>query len=250
MWDLVTLKSKGYGFVAFSSQSEAEKVLETMNGLKIGSRAVRVNWATQKNARKVVPDMNLSCGVLLLSHCADASQGYPLYSPSFNHPTEHSFNSTVYIGNLSHETMGNSCFFSSIDYDILPLLQSFGYVVNFSLQAHRGFAFAKMDSPQAASLAIASLHGSMIKDKPVRVSWGKERLGNHPSPSTGSPRSSPAGSMYPVYPMYGFPGYYGYTYGSQTPSTVGFPSGSSTPAETSNKRVSLELLDKVFQELS
>lgn len=48
MWDPVSGKSRGFGFVAFRDKADAEQAIATMNGEWLGSRAIRCNWATQK----------------------------------------------------------------------------------------------------------------------------------------------------------------------------------------------------------
>lgn len=50
MFDAVTGRTRGFGFVAFSHKADAEQAIAKMNGEWLGSRAVRVNWANQKNA--------------------------------------------------------------------------------------------------------------------------------------------------------------------------------------------------------
>jgi hypothetical protein len=47
--DPVTGMSKGFGFVHFASKEEADSALTTMNGVFIGSRAIRVNPAKKAN---------------------------------------------------------------------------------------------------------------------------------------------------------------------------------------------------------
>lgn len=43
-----TLKTKGYGFVAFSKYEEADKAIQQMNGAWLGRRKIRTNWAVRK----------------------------------------------------------------------------------------------------------------------------------------------------------------------------------------------------------
>lgn len=49
MWDMNSGKSRGYGFLAFRDRTDAEQAIATMNGEWLGSRAIRVNYANQKN---------------------------------------------------------------------------------------------------------------------------------------------------------------------------------------------------------
>lgn len=51
MWDPVSGKSRGFGFVAFRDKTDAEQAIATMNGEWLGSRAIRCNWATQKGMK-------------------------------------------------------------------------------------------------------------------------------------------------------------------------------------------------------
>ena len=90
MWDLVTLKSKGYGFVAFGDKKEAEQAMEDMTGHQLGSRPIRLNWATQKNHRRILPYQfppalqHLSSGPGG-EHYQSATQSLPASSASLLH---------------------------------------------------------------------------------------------------------------------------------------------------------------------
>lgn len=48
MWDQISGKSRGFGFVVFKEKADAETALGAMNGQWLGSRAIRCNWANQK----------------------------------------------------------------------------------------------------------------------------------------------------------------------------------------------------------
>lgn len=48
MWDMQTSRSRGYGFVTFFDQQDAETALKSMNGQMINGRPVRCNWASHK----------------------------------------------------------------------------------------------------------------------------------------------------------------------------------------------------------
>ena len=51
MWDHITGRSKGYGFVSFRHKEDAEMAIEQMQGRQIGSRRIRVGWAQHKQVR-------------------------------------------------------------------------------------------------------------------------------------------------------------------------------------------------------
>ncbi|KAH3679580.1 hypothetical protein WICMUC_000913 [Wickerhamomyces mucosus] len=48
MWDMQSGRSRGYGFISFSAQKDAEEAINTMNGEVISGRAIRLNWASHK----------------------------------------------------------------------------------------------------------------------------------------------------------------------------------------------------------
>ena len=90
MWDIVTQKSKGYGFVAFKEKSDAEDALRRMNGVYVGSRQIRVNWANHRTHSR--------------SHSKFQGMSFEeVYAQSSP------FNTTVYVGNLNNSVSGESC---------------------------------------------------------------------------------------------------------------------------------------------
>lgn len=49
--DFETNKSKGFGFITFSSKEECELAVKEANGLDVGGRKLRVNLAKSKSER-------------------------------------------------------------------------------------------------------------------------------------------------------------------------------------------------------
>jgi RNA recognition motif-containing protein len=49
MWDQRSGRSRGFGFVSFRSQQEAEIAISEMTGKWLGSRPIRCNWATKSS---------------------------------------------------------------------------------------------------------------------------------------------------------------------------------------------------------
>lgn len=158
MWDMTTGRSRGYGFVSFRERADAEQALASMDGEWLGSRAIRCNWASQKQAG-------------FANHSKPAIVFHPVGmvdSTGFDmiaHQTPE-WQTTVYIGNLAPATSPN---------DLVRLLQTFGYIVDFKYQQDRGYAFVKYDSHDTAAMAIAQLSRVQVNGRILRVGWGKDR---------------------------------------------------------------------------
>ncbi|KAI9317525.1 hypothetical protein BX666DRAFT_1938095 [Dichotomocladium elegans] len=220
MWDQSTGKSRGFGFVAFRERQDAEQAIATMNGEWLGSRAIRCNWANQKNTSSSSGNGGSSGGMGSGSgSAASASNPYPI-SPNMTYEQIFAqtppYHTTVYIGNLPH---------GITQQDIAPFFQQYGYVSDIRLQTERGFAFIKMDSHTNAANAIYSLQGYQIHGRPAKLSWGKDRVSGstnaHLAPGGGA-AGSPAGAVpYDPYSTYGsYPAAAGYA-----PSAAGAAPG-------------------------
>ncbi|KAI8970473.1 hypothetical protein BDF20DRAFT_825773 [Mycotypha africana] len=149
MWDPVSRKSRGFGFVAFRDKSDAEQAIATMNGEWLGSRPIRCNWATQKGQTATPapqPGQQLPFEVVV--------QQTPAYVTS------------IYVGNLPPNVDQVS---------LLQPFQRFGYVQEVKIQADKGFAFVKMDTHENAASAIVHLQGLSINGNSAKLSWGKDR---------------------------------------------------------------------------
>ncbi|GAB4818047.1 hypothetical protein N2152v2_005093 [Parachlorella kessleri] len=48
MWDYPSGRNKGYGFVSFATQEEAEAAIQQMHGAMVGSRPVRCGWGQRR----------------------------------------------------------------------------------------------------------------------------------------------------------------------------------------------------------
>ncbi|KAI5969793.1 PUB1 [Candida margitis] len=259
MWDMQTSRSRGYGFVTFGKQEDAELTLQTMNGEWLGGRAIRCNWASHKQANNrsggngdyhnsyghngfrnhnntnnsrynnrqfrpyshngknfnnsiyphhlnsnsfsppngspahvapglnglILPDLNASNGNLPqlgsqqpaminsppngLNGNAQQAGNITVMSPqSYDIVLRQtpSWQTTVYLGNIAHVTQQQ---------EIIPLLQNFGFIVDFKFHPEKGCAFVKYDSHERAALAIIQLAGFNLNGRPLKCGWGKER---------------------------------------------------------------------------
>lgn len=95
MRDTMSGNSRGFGFVAFRDKADADQAIASMNGELLGSRNIRVNWATQKSQSDTPPPrpgQQLPYETVL--------QQTPAYVTS------------VYVGNLPPNTTGKYHFFN------------------------------------------------------------------------------------------------------------------------------------------
>lgn len=83
--DPQSMKSRGYGFVSFWKQDDAQKAIDEMNGEVLGKRAIRTNWATRKN--------NESKRTTTYEEVLSACDGE---------------NTSVYLGNIGPDVTGKS----------------------------------------------------------------------------------------------------------------------------------------------
>ncbi|KAI8646565.1 hypothetical protein BD408DRAFT_409879 [Parasitella parasitica] len=149
MWDPVSGKSRGFGFVAFRDKTDAEQAIATMNGEWLGSRAIRCNWANQKGQTATPapqPGQQLPYEVVI--------NQTPAYVTS------------IYVGNLPPNVSQT---------ELVQPFQRLGYVQEVKLQAERGFAFVKMDTHENAANAIVHLQNININGSNAKLSWGKDR---------------------------------------------------------------------------
>ncbi|KAM0755582.1 hypothetical protein T439DRAFT_307998 [Meredithblackwellia eburnea MCA 4105] len=186
MWDMNTGKSRGYGFLAFRDRTDAEQAIASMNGEWLGSRAIRVNWANQKNGEQGGPPAGAGVpapapmggtmgggpsggGALPSAPAPQIGATGPTYGgPPASYETvaaqTPAHNTTIYVGNLVPYTT---------QADLIPLFQGFGYIVEIRMQADRGFAFVKLDTHHNAANAIVNLQGTPVHGRPLKCSWGK-----------------------------------------------------------------------------
>ncbi|KAJ2727125.1 E3 ubiquitin-protein ligase pub1 [Coemansia sp. Benny D115] len=189
MWDMTSGKSRGYGFVAFRDRADAEKAIGQMNGEWLGSRAIRVNWANQKASSKARQEMQAQ------QQQQQQQLSAPLSYEAVRDQTAQ-YNTTVYVGNLTNYTSQEQ---------LQGIFQPFGYVVEIRMQPERGYSFVKMDSHENATMAITQLNGTVVNGRPLRCSWGKDRL-TDPKAAYGAIAAAAAANPAYTYPyLYSMP---------------------------------------------
>lgn len=167
MWDQKTGRSRGYGFVSFRNQQDAQSAINDLNGRWLGSRQIRCNWATkgatsgedrQTSDSKSVVDVTNN---LTEDGKEKANEDAPENNPQYR---------TVYVGNLAHE----------VTQDVLHrLFHAFGAgaIEEVRIQHGKGFGFVRYSNHAEAALAIQMGNGRIFGGKPIKCSWG-----NKPTP--------------------------------------------------------------------
>ncbi|CCK68209.1 Pub1p KNAG_0A05440 [Huiozyma naganishii CBS 8797] len=214
MWDMQTGRSRGYGFVSFADQEQAQKAMEEMQGKELNGRPIRINWATKRdnnqqqnhggprrggfrnnnNNRRggmmqepqvnipidgmppqmVPPQPMVAQSMTSAIPFQDTQQGAPMGAlPPVNPQAVDDMIrrapprvSTAYIGNIPH---------FATEADLIPLLQSFGFILDFTHYPEKGCCFIKYDTHEQAAVCIVALANFNFQGRNLRTGWGKER---------------------------------------------------------------------------
>ncbi|CAJ0609730.1 unnamed protein product [Cylicocyclus nassatus] len=140
--DSQTQKSKGYGFVSYPSKENAEKAIASMNGYRLGRRAIRTNWATRRSA--------------------DEAREKLTFEQVFNSTKPD--NTSVYVGNVNPNTTEN---------DLREPFSVHGEITEVRLFKAQGYAFVRYERKECATNAIMDMNGKEIGGNTIRCSWGR-----------------------------------------------------------------------------
>ncbi|CAM6082536.1 unnamed protein product [Calypogeia fissa] len=204
MWDQRSGRSRGFGFVSFRSQQEAESALSEMTGKWLGSRPIRCNWATKTNmgtgsdeGHATSSGAVTSSGVDLLVGISSPKPVLDVHQQDEQHHEESQIETpennpqftTVYVGNLAHEVTQAELHrqFHSL---------GAGIIEDVRVQRDKGFGFVRYRLHEEAAYAIQAANGRVICGKSVKCSWGSK-----PTPPGTS--SSPLPPPPPVGPFQG-----------------------------------------------
>eukprot|EP00096_Caligus_rogercresseyi_P009030 TRINITY_DN2994_c0_g1_i1.p1 TRINITY_DN2994_c0_g1~~TRINITY_DN2994_c0_g1_i1.p1 ORF type:complete len:403 (+),score=114.85 TRINITY_DN2994_c0_g1_i1:94-1209(+) len=154
--DMLTHKSKGYGFVSFLAKGDASNAIEQMNGQWLGSRAIRTNWAARKPPSAFPKDGSNP------HHISGGGNSKLNFDEVYRSASNRNY--TVYVGGLLNSDENN----------IRGLFSPFGRILEIRYFRDKGYAFVRFDNKESACNAIVSLHGSHVNGQSVKCSWGKE----------------------------------------------------------------------------
>uniref|UniRef100_A0A7N0UGI7 RRM domain-containing protein n=2 Tax=Kalanchoe fedtschenkoi TaxID=63787 RepID=A0A7N0UGI7_KALFE len=194
-----TGRSKGYGFVKFADENERNRAMSEMNGIYCSSRPMRISAATPKKGAAAVPQQYA------------AARAYPAaYTPSVQSvPVDSDVNNTtVFVGNLD---------LNATEEELRQVFLPLGELIYAKITPGRGFGFVQYVTRASAEEAIQSLQGTIIRQQPVRLSWGRSQTAKPEVPGGWSQQVDPT-QWASTYYGYG-QGYDAYAYGAaQDPS--------------------------------
>lgn len=229
MWDMQTGRSRGYGFASFLTKDEAQTAMEQMQGHELNGRPIRINWASKReniphsnnnNNRRPNSNNNNNNNNIMMMQQPPQQQIPPQMQMNNNMPQQQHMPmtplpvnpdavedmirrapprvTTAYIGNLPH---------FATEADLIPLLQNFGFILDFKHYPDRGICFIKYDTHEQAAVCIVALSNFPLQGRNLKTGWGKEKpsfMPPPPGPPMGNPNMMPpvmmGGSM-PQHPM-------------------------------------------------
>ncbi|XP_020100692.1 polyadenylate-binding protein RBP47B' [Ananas comosus] len=193
-----TGRSKGYGFVKFADEAEKNRAMTEMNGVYCSTRPMRISAATPKK----------TTGVQIQYPAARAIYPAPAYTtPQLAPvlPDPDVMNTTIFIGNLDPNIT---------EEELKQICAQFGELVYAKIPAGKGCGFVQFVSRASAEEAVQRLHGTMIGQQIVRLSWGRSPANKQDASAAWGQQTDP--SQWAAY--YGY-GYDAYAYGvAQDPS--------------------------------
>ncbi|KAJ9691894.1 hypothetical protein PVL29_011145 [Vitis rotundifolia] len=185
MWDQKTGRSRGFGFVSFRNQQDAQSAINDITGKWLGSRQIRCNWATKgagsnddkqsSDAKSVVELTNGSSEDGKETATNEAPDNNPQYT-------------TVYVGNLAPEVT---------QLDLHRHFHTFGagVIEEVRVQRDKGFGFVRYNTHAEAALAIQMGNTqSILCGKPIKCSWGSKPT---PPGTSSNPLPPPAAAPLP-----------------------------------------------------
>lgn len=210
MWDQKSGRSRGFGFVSFRNQQDADNAINQMTGKTLGSRTIRCNWATKSSSGNLSDDKQNSemqftsnaSNNTLANGSADhnisagttpgGTGGQPKGGAQTSGPENNPSYTTVYIGNLPHEVTQTELHRQFLSLNV-------GVIEDVRVQRDKGFGFVRYRSHEEAALAIQLANGRVIGGKSIKCSWGSKPTPPGASSNALPPPSAPfPGALVPA----------------------------------------------------
>lgn len=153
-------KHRGYAFISFTNESEAENAIQSMNNTMFHNRNIKCNWATKNK--------NSNGGG---AGGQNRKQPFQQHQQSIKTLEEISYktpqsNTSVYVtgDNLLEEVLR-------------PCFERFGKIKNIKAYPEKNHAFVNFESHDAAAYAIFQLNGYNINNTTMKCNWSKKNTG-------------------------------------------------------------------------
>ncbi|OMO70591.1 hypothetical protein CCACVL1_18775 [Corchorus capsularis] len=182
MWDQKTGRSRGFGFVSFRNQQDAQSAINDLSGKWLGSRQIRCNWATKGAGNNDDKQSNDGKSVVELTNGSEDGKETTNTEAPENNPQY----TTVYVGNLAPEVTQ------------LELHRHFhalgaGVIEEVRVQRDKGFGFVRYSTHAEAALAIQMGNSqSFLLGKQIKCSWGSKPT---PPGTSSNPLPPPAAPL-------------------------------------------------------
>ncbi|KAJ1298577.1 hypothetical protein BS78_01G464100 [Paspalum vaginatum] len=197
-----TGRSKGYGFVKFADENEKNRAMTEMNGVYCSTRPMRISAAIPKK----------STGSQLQYSAAKAAYPATAYAvPQLQAvlPDSDPTNTTIFIGNLDPNVTED---------ELRQICVQFGELIYVKIPVGKGCGFVQYASRALAEEAVQRLHGTMIGQQAVRLSWGRSPASKQDPSAVWSQQADPnqwASTYYGYgYDAYGYAQDPSYAYGA------------------------------------
>lgn len=158
MFDPVTRITKGFGFIRLASAETQKRALNEMNGAIVGSRPIRLGMAAggappaaNNQTTAIKPETNDVSKI----HIAQSQ-------PSLTKFTDPN-NTTVMVVGLSSKFSED---------ELAKHFLSFGDIISCTLSSNLDIGHIKFYLRSSAETAILFLHGTIINDCNLKVTWG------------------------------------------------------------------------------
>ncbi|UJR22098.1 hypothetical protein I4U23_025164 [Adineta vaga] len=157
-----TQKPKGYCFVSFTNQNDAETAITSMNGQWLGTRKIRTNWATRKASTNEPTQGTRTRDSNNSQYGQEALTAKLDFNEVWNRTSE--TNSTVYFGNCG-----------DVNEDLIrSYFEPYGQILEVRVFKEKGYAFIRYANKDSACHAICHIHGSDIYGFTVKCGWGRD----------------------------------------------------------------------------
>jgi nucleolysin TIA-1/TIAR len=192
MWDQKTGRSRGFGFVAFRNQQDAQSAINDLTGKWVGSRQIRCNWATKGAGMSDEKQSSDTKSVVELTNGSseDGKDTTTTTTTNAEAPENNPQYTTVYVGNLAPEVTQ------------LELHRHFyglgaGTLEEVRVQRDKGFGFVRYSTHAEAALAIQMGNShSILCGKLIKCSWGSKAT---PAGTSSNPLAPPAAGPPPAF---------------------------------------------------